>query len=147
MAAETQSSISLSPSESLSPKLEDKALNGKHDPRELDWKATLSPAKRSCINMRNTESCVRNAVANLESLKRLITMKAEARRKSSSTQHQKKLHSPARSRADSAEGPQTGKLDSPARSSGADSELSVEGLRTGTVVERLSRLTPVKKVG
>ena len=39
----------------------------------LDWQASLSPSRRSCIKLINVEPCVNKAVAHLTSLKDRLT--------------------------------------------------------------------------
>ncbi len=105
----------------------------------LDWTMTLTPKERSCINLINIEPCVNKAVGNLESLLDVLANKldGEPELRPSSKFLSRTPPSPIR--------PVSFRLSALGRKR-RDSELSVEGIPTGTTVERLRRHSLVKKV-
>lgn len=96
----------------------------------LDWAATLSPIERSCIDLTIIEPCVNKAVANLESLKETLALKEklEMEMVRSPSPTQRKRPSSVRMRKSE------------------DSDLSVEGMKTGVMLEKYRRTSLAKKV-
>lgn len=99
----------------------------------LDWAATLSPIERSCIDLTTIEPCVNKAVANLESLKETLALKEKLEMEGllpPASPTQSKRPSSVRLR--------------PAESE--DSDLSVEGVKTGIMLEKYRRGSLARKV-
>ena len=111
----------------------------------LDWKAMLSPSRQSCIKLSNVEPCVNKAVAHLTSLKDRLTegttiknrrpidttlqeaQNPDMRKVSSSTNSRLETSKPILVQRDSF---------SSRLSSGQTSQLMVEGVTTGTPLEK-----------
>lgn len=136
MAAETQSSESLEdetgplPQErSEIPPSPSSSEESTH-PYRLNWVTTLSPVRRCCINLGNTEMCVNRAMANLEALKEIVTKPPEESTVSPL---------PTQTARPTSVTVKISAVDS-------TSDLSVEGLQTGTIVNRLGRVSMIKKV-
>lgn len=102
----------------------------------LDWAATLSPTDRSCIDLNTIEPCVNKAVANLESLKETLSLKEklglglEGVASPPPSPTQRKRPASVRLRLVGSE----------------DSDLSVEGVRTGIMLEKYRRTSLARKV-
>lgn len=105
--------------------------SGRISAEALNWLAALSPRKRSCISLRNTEPCVNKALSNLEALKKMIAM-----REGESTG----TPSPVHVGTGTAPRPKSVRVTD---RSGSHTGLSVEGVKTGTVLERLSKAKKV----
>ena len=90
--------------------------------------------ERSCIDLTNIEPCVNKAVANLESLKDTLAYKAN---QGISEQELLPLAQSVRER------PRSVKLKLVESS---ESNLSVEGIRTGIILEKYRRASLAKKV-
>ncbi len=108
----------------------------------LDWIATLTPRKRSCISFDNVEPCVNKAVAGLETLKDALSLKNETTkctvRIKSVPEVRMKSVSSMRSDEDRVD-PQSDVIPLP--------ELAVQGVPTGIIVEKMhSKMQPVEEV-
>ena len=100
---------------------------------QLDWTATLSPKKRSCIDLGNVEPCVHKAVANLGALKEVL------KHADSMSQHSSFFRRDSLSKVRLR--PISVQISSYSRNIFKDeSELSVEGVRTGISMDRLSSI-------
>ena len=101
----------------------------------LDWQATLSLSRRSCIKLSNIEPCVNKAVAHLTSLKACLMDCSQDQSPPSAALHrpQSLSDTPVAVYEDSTES--RGKLDS------AHGQLIIEGVTTGITVEKPSKST------
>ena len=120
----------------------------------LDWRSLLSPSRQSCIKLSNIEPCVNKAVAHLTTLKDRLTvcntvtvknrppinaLLQEARPSS------RVVSSSVESRLETAK-PSLIQRDSSNRfSSGQTSQLMVEGVTTGILVEKQTKPTGATK--
>lgn len=101
----------------------------------LDWTAALSPIERSCIDLTTIEPCVNKAVANLESLKETLSLKAS------------REIEPVLSASPTQRRPSTATLVARLKAAESeDSNLSVEGVRTGVMLDKFRRYSLAKKV-
>ena len=129
--------VSITQHESLTPVNSSQVLSASSSTR-LDWTMTLTPKQRSCINLVHVEPCVSKAMGNLESLLDIIISRLdEADLRPTSRFHSITAPSPVR--------PVSFRLSAVGREK-RDSELSVEGVPTGTTVERLRKHALAKKV-
>lgn len=99
----------------------------------LDWQATLSPSRRSCIKLSNVEPCVNKAVAHLTILKDRLTECVRNQLPSTLVQVYKLQSDNPKSilvQRDS---------DGSRLFSGRASQLMVEGVTTGIPIEKQSK--------
>lgn len=115
----------------------------------LDWKALLSPSRQSCIKLSNVEPCVNKAVAHLTTLKDRLMECNSVKNRPSVTAVLREAR-PTNSRVDSSSAesrletpkPILVQRDSSNRfSSGQTSQLMVEGVTTGILVEKQTKPT------
>ena len=115
-------------------------LSGLQSPESvaiLDWQATLSPSRRSCIKLSNVEPCVNKAIAHLTTVKAHLVECTQEPPPGSTT-----LQRPG-SQLDTPTSIQFQHTDGEARRSKSDSssrgQLMVEGVTTGITVEKPSK--------
>ena len=111
----------------------------------LDWRTFLSPSRQSCIKLSNVEPCVNKAVAHLTTLKdRLIECGTAKNLLPITAILQEARLANSRETAK----PILVQRDSSNRfSSGQNSQLMIEGVTTGILVEKQTKPTqPIKRV-
>ena len=99
----------------------------------LDWTVVLSPIERSCIDLTTIEPCVNKAVANLESLKAILAF-----REMEGLPPLPPPLPPPRKR------PSSVRL---SRSEAEESDLAVDGVKTGILLDKHKRGPLTRKVG
>lgn len=103
----------------------------------LDWTATLSPARRSCINLTNVEPCVNKAMVNLQALKEALLLKA-------CLHYETPPETVTVSVVDSKEQPKSVSVQVSTTADSDPTGLSVEGVRTGILVEKYGIIEKVR---
>lgn len=118
----------------------------------LDWRALLSPSRQSCIKLSNVEPCVNKAVAHLTTLKDRLTECNPIKNRPPITailhENSRVVSSSDESRqlAREAAKPILVQRDSSNRfSSGQMSQLMIEGVTTGILVEKQTKPTGATK--
>ena len=119
----------------------------------LDWRSLLSPSRQSCIKLSNVEPCVNKAVSHLATLKdRLIERNTVKNRPSISAIVQEARPTSSRAVSSSVESQQetvkpilVQRDSSNIFSSGQASQLVVEGITTGILVEKQTKPTGTTK--
>lgn len=106
----------------------------------LDWTATLSPARRSCINLTNVEPCVNKAMVNLQALKEALLLKACLQPPAYETPPETVTVSVV----DSKEQPKSVSVQVSTTADSDPTGLSVEGVRTGILVEKYGIIEKVR---
>lgn len=118
----------------------------------LDWRSLLSPSRQSCIKLSNVEPCVNKAVAHLTTLKDRLTVCNTVKNRPPITAllqeacpSSRVVSSSVESRLETAK-PVLIQRDSSNRfSSGQTSQLMVEGVTTGILVEKQTKPTGATK--
>ena len=118
----------------------------------LDWRALLSPSRQSCIKLSNIEPCVNKAVAHLTTLKDRLTESNTVKNRPHITAILREVHTDSKKVSSSIDSqvetpkPILVQRESSNRfGSGQTSQLMVEGVTTGVLVEKQTKTSAATK--